>query len=204
MANIFKLNWPTFTNEEHRAIIQCYYDNLNHVEYLNVIPNTDGSLTHEKLNLNARLNGFHHLINWPNQERFWQNLLKNYNLNEENAILFTIQKMVHVIPPHSDIGRLWSAYYLLQGQAQTFFYDIDPALFVREKSYHDDWDKLVLSEKVTLDLHTWYLFNNKSIHAVINPHADRMSLSVNLSNFFNTFDEAIENIYNSGLIFKDY
>jgi len=204
MTNVLKLNWPSFTDKEHNSIIQCYYDNLDYVEYLNVIPNTDGALTHEKKNISDRMNGFHHLINWPDQEKFWINLLQDYHINEQNSILFTIQKMVHIIPPHSDIGRLWSAYYLLQGQAQTIFYTIDPSLFVREKSYHNDWDKLVITEKVVLELHTWYLFNNRNIHAVINPHADRMSISCNLSNFFTSFDEAIEKINNSGLVFKDY
>jgi len=120
-------------------------------------------------------------------------LLKNKIKIDFTKLFFAIQRSKIRILPHTDPGRTVTLQYLIKGKAISKFWSMEN--FVPDISYHNK--KLKLESEFIIEPHTWYLFNNSSIHSVDDiEDNERVQLVIVLTYRFENFQDAVLNFNN--------
>jgi hypothetical protein len=99
--------------------------------------------------------------------------------------------------PHSDIGRKFIIYYLVEGTGDTSFYHSNN--YLAGKSYEEK--NLTITETIQLEQGHWYLFNNQAIHGVKNISKPRYSLAFDISKIYNSYEQAYTDVEDSKILF---
>lgn len=136
--------------------------------------NNFNSSKHPSGNKNSN---YRNLFEFDNKKQFFDELFKN-KIDSEFVEYMSIQRITGtVLIPHIDVHRKVTAMYTVKGPADTSFYD---SLFKEIQCFR-------------MDLNKWYLFNNGEYHGVKNIEGDdRISLVIDLTPIFKTFDQAAQ------------
>jgi len=183
MNNFWRLDWPSLPASTNNSIINQY----------EFFKESAGMLTSSANNLERASykpadRGYYHLKEWQNRDDFIQGIFANFNINTNFLDRITIQCSKGGLPPHTDHQRNLSVIYVVSGPADTVFYKHNNDQQVPHKVYNRH--ELTEMERVRFDLNTWYLFNNANIHGVENQFEPRISLTIDISSFFETFEQA--------------
>jgi hypothetical protein len=200
MKNCIPINWPGLTEDHHKKLISCWEQNANNVKNIRAIDPSTDMLDHLDVEPDSLDKyGFYYLYNWPTKKEFFLDIFSGMNIDKDQIKRLSIQKTpVAGMEPHSDWKRTMSLFYLIQGRADTVFYEAEN--FVHGKSYHND-NNLTEIERISMNPGSWYLFNNKTIHGVENFTSDRFSMAFDISNLFTDFEHAAQSLEHSKLLF---
>lgn len=173
---------------QKQSLLDCWKSNLDRVIQVEARNLDDDTLDYKKINKNKiKEYGFFLLHNWPSKKKFLKDLFAN-SLIDPYLNSLSIQKMTSGIEPHSDLGRTVSLLCILEGNADTVFYQAET--FDIGTSYRSRLEELKFVEKHNLELGRFYLFNNVEIHSVENSSSDRIGISVDLTSHFDSFLQA--------------
>lgn len=173
---------------QKQSLLDCWKSNLDRVIQVEARNLDDDTLDYKKINKNKiKEYGFFLLHNWPSKKKFLRDLFSN-SLIDPYLNSLSIQKMTSGIEPHSDLGRTVSLLCILEGNADTVFYQAET--FDIGTSYRNRLEELKFVEKHNLELGRFYLFNNVEIHSVENSSSDRIGISIDLTSHFDSFLQA--------------
>jgi len=173
------------TSFQKKALLDCWRLNLDRVIQVEARDLHDDTLDYKKINKDKiKEYGFFLLHNWPCKKKFLKDLFYD-SLIESYLDSLSIQKMTLGIEPHSDLGRTVSLLCILEGKADTVFYQAET--FNIGTSYRNRLKELKFVEKHNLELGRFYIFNNKEIHSVENSSSDRIGISIDLTSHFDSF-----------------
>lgn len=114
----------------------------------------------------------------------------NIRIDYNDPIIFMIQRSKWRVPPHTDPQRRASLLYHIQGTATTNFYTMENHV------PNIDYSSVELTkvQSITMDMNTWYLFDNRTIHEVeLISTGIRLSFVINLFDRFRDFEDARQN-----------
>lgn len=125
---------------------------------------------------------------------FFKNILENNHIFlNYDKLFFAVQRSKIRVLPHTDPGRTVTLQYLIKGKAISRFWSMEN--FVPDISYHNK--KLKLESEFMIEPHSWYLFNNSSIHSVEDiENNERVQLAIVLTYKFKNFQDAVLNFHN--------
>lgn len=168
--NCFPLSFPILNQISNQRIIDCYMDNLGTARHPN----------------NLLESNYRNLSEFENKSQFFKSLFTD-TLEDIFLEHMTIQRITgKFFAPHRDVHRTVTAMYTVKGPAETVFYGID---------------KKEPVEIVKMSLNRWYLFNNSAFHGVKNIEGDdRITLVIDLTDIFKTFDRAAHLLNAKGLL----
>lgn len=187
--NSIQLDWPKFSDDEHREILSEFSKYKKYAFTVKAINNDFFSFNA----LNDENNHFIALYQWPNKESFCKKLFK-VSLKEYMPFLLSalcIQQSHTNLLPHYDEKCKFSLLYVVQGCAETNFYkkkiDLpqDDKIECRMFLYKD----LIKTETHQFKIGSWNTFNNSCIHGVSNYQGIRTTVKIDVSNqIFNIKD----------------
>jgi len=170
---------------QKQALLDCWASNLDRVIQVEARDLDDDSLDYKKINKDKiKEYGFFLLHNWPSKKKFLKDLFSQ-SIIDPYLNSLSIQKMTLGIEPHSDLGRTVSLLCILEGDADTVFYQAET--FDIGTSYRNRLTELKFVEKHKLELGRFYLFNNVEIHSVENSLSNRIGISIDLTSHFDSF-----------------
>lgn len=158
-----KINLPLLTSSDHIMLEQCFYGNIKSAKS----PTTKTSV-------------YLNLYSFLNKDIVFDNIFKKYNFEERYIKNMSIQQIIgDEFKPHKDVARHVTAIYTLKGYATTSFYKKENSNMIEDATYN-------------MNLHEWYLFNNKEFHGVKNiDNRERISLVIDLTHIFYNFENAL-------------
>lgn len=183
MQYICPLSWPRLTAEQADRLVELFDQNK---QYSKKITKSQGqNLAQSEYQENTQ--GYFNLSAWPEKLTALQNILQWHNINQNNIGQIGIQCSLGELPPHTDFARTVSAICILEGPADTVFYTDG---LTNSGARLFDKSRLTEVQRRQLELNTWYLFNNAAIHGVDNYKGRRISLTLDLTSNFGSYDRA--------------
>lgn len=123
------------------------------------------------------------LYSFPNKFEMLSDILGKFNIDSKYINSMSIQEIYTSLQPHKDRLRKVSMLYNIVGLADTNFFskDFDTPIVKRMK------------------LHTWYLFDNASVHSVTNiAGGTRLGLVIDLTSHFTDYQTAYDYFNSQG------
>lgn len=167
------LLFPKLTDTDNQRVVDCYMSNVDSAIH------PTGTLA----------SNYRNLSEFKDSNYFFSSLF-NGALDQEFINHMTIQRITgKFFAPHVDVYRKVSAMYTVKGMADTTFYNLHlKTIFKEIRSYK-------------MELNQWYLFNNGEYHGVKNIEGnDRITLVIDLTDIFKTFDQAAQILGAKGLV----
>ncbi len=194
MQYISQLPWPKLTEEQARQLVDEFDRNKQYSK--KVVKSSGRNLTRADYEENSP--GYFNLSQWPNKLDSLTSILNSAAIKSDNLGQIGVQCSVGELPPHTDFARTLSAICVLEGPADTTFYqtnaDAAPAQIFAKAN-------LIEVQRFRLELNTWYLFNNAAIHGVDNYQGRRLSLSIDLTPSFDSYEMAWTHLSNTKGLF---
>ena len=195
MSFILPLPWPKITDHVASSLIAEFDKNK---QFSKKVTRAEGnSLNRTSYRENSQ--GYFHLTEWPSKLDFLNDLFPQA-VNKDNLDRLSIQCSIGELAPHTDFARTASVICILEGAADTVFYQHKTAAETAGKVFQK-WELIEL-QRFRLELGSWYLFNNAAIHGVDNYQGRRLGLTMDLSFAFDSYQSAREKINHSGILFQ--
>lgn len=195
MEFITQLPWPKLTiNQADKIIIEF---DKNKQFSKKVTKTTDNNLIRQEYAENSK--GYYHLTEWPDKINHLSNIFAENSINKNNLNKIGIQCSIGELVPHTDFARTVSALCILEGTADTAFYQHKSTTSTPAKLFLKS--ELIETHRQRLELNTWYLFNNSAIHGVDNYQTRRIGLTIDLTPIFGDYFSALKEISHSDILY---
>jgi hypothetical protein len=195
MEFITQLPWPKLTNYQSDKIIQEFDQNKQFSK--KVTRATGSNLTRSDYVANSK--GYYNLSDWPTKLDFLANIFLENSVTKDNLDRISIQSSIGDLDPHTDFARTVTALCIIEGPADTVFYQHKNADVTLSRLFNKS--ELTEMHRQRFELNTWYLFNNSAIHGVDNYQGRRIGLTMDLTSIFGDYTTALKEIPNSDILF---
>jgi hypothetical protein len=200
MNNAIELDWPTLGTEVADKIVRHYEQYKHYGKRFKKIQD-DQSMT--KAEFQEETRGAYKLEDWPEHMQFITDIFSGHIINRSFLHHITMQRSIDELEPHTDTFRTMSVIYVVEGSADTVFYEQPGLTNNSVPARRFNKAELIEVNRYKFDLNKWYLINNSAIHGVDNYIGKRTSLTFDLTDLgvFTDYQDAVTKIKHSRILF---
>jgi hypothetical protein len=193
MKHYIELDWPRLTDHQVSEIIRYY--NLNgQFPIPQLEDRTNNAILLDPQTPEGRKEKyrfFNGIFPYRRIDKF-----QNYPVNWTLASMNVVKIPSGNLEPHTDIARKIGLYYVIQGSADSVWYEYpDGTIPVAGKSYIKEVKEgtVVEVERVRFKPHTWYIYDFAAVHSVENATpGERIGFGVGLpQGVFKSFQDLV-------------